>query len=104
MRLTAFLLKNKKILPYRFRGKYRKVWEPKFEDLLKLRHDFEREERNMLILRHPYLTLEQSSGHMKHIPKIRTGVLFGNKKNEKFAKMITIEERLSSLKVTEAWE
>ncbi|XP_043486040.1 uncharacterized protein LOC122513685 [Polistes fuscatus] len=101
MRLSAFLFKE---IPYRFRGKYRKVKKPTFEDLFKLRHDFEREERNMLILRHPYLTIEQSFGHMQHVEKLPPGVIFGDEKNKKFSKIITIEERLSGLKITEAWD
>ncbi|KAI4498412.1 hypothetical protein M0802_006591 [Mischocyttarus mexicanus] len=99
MRLTVALLFKE--IPYRYRGKYRKVKKPTFEDLLKLRHDFEREERNMLILRHPYLTAEQSFKHMEEFPRERCGVIFGNYKNEKYAKIVTIEERLSGLKVRE---
>lgn len=72
--------------------------------MLKLRHDIEREERNMLILRHPYLTSEQSLGHMSHIEKPTLGRLYGKLKDEKFSKRITIADRLNHLKVKEAWD
>ncbi|KAF7388347.1 hypothetical protein HZH68_012289 [Vespula germanica] len=101
MRLGTVLLKQ---IPYRFRGKYRIVKKPSFEDLLKLRHDFEREERNMLILRHPYLTSQQSRGHMNHIEKPTLSKIYGKLKDEKFSKSITIADRLSHLKVSEAWD
>lgn len=84
--------------------KYRIVKKPSFEDLLKLRHDFEREERNMLILRHPYLTSQQSRGHMNHIEKPTLSKIYGKLKDEKFSKSITIADRLSHLKVSEAWD
>ncbi|KAL2714774.1 hypothetical protein V1478_015959 [Vespula squamosa] len=102
MRLGTVLLKGK--LPYRFRGKYRIVKKPTFEDLLKLRHDFEREETNMLILRHPYLTSQQSHGHMSHIEKPTLGKIYGKLNEEKFSKSVTIADRLSHLKVSEAWD
>ncbi|XP_011055022.1 PREDICTED: uncharacterized protein LOC105146445 [Acromyrmex echinatior] len=50
-------------IPYR--GKYRRVKKPSMHDLLKMKKDFERQEQNMLILRHPYLTVELNHGHMK---------------------------------------
>ncbi|XP_011055034.1 PREDICTED: uncharacterized protein LOC105146453 isoform X2 [Acromyrmex echinatior] len=74
MRLGLALLAASHInkIPYRFRGKYRIVKKPSMHDLLKMKKDFEREEQNMLILRHPYLTVEQSQGHMKDMyPKTR---------------------------------
>ncbi|XP_046829816.1 ribosomal protein 63, mitochondrial [Vespa crabro] len=102
MRLGTFLLRKE--IPYRFRGKYRKIKNPTFEDLLKLRHDIEREERNMLILRHPYLTSQQSAGHMSHKERPTLGQIYGKLKDEKFSKCITIQDRLSHLKVLEPWD
>lgn len=59
----------------------------------------------MLILRHPYLTVEQSFGHMAHVDKIGP---FWEKvrrpRDEKFEKNITLAERLIHLKVKEAWD
>ncbi|KYQ48862.1 Ribosomal protein 63, mitochondrial [Trachymyrmex zeteki] len=95
-------------IPYRFRGKYRRVKKPSLHDLLKMKQDFEREEQNMLILRHPYLTLEQSHGHMKDMyvnsrkQKFFEKVLAENR--QKFQKEITIAERLCHMRVTEAWD
>lgn len=74
-------------------------------DLLKMKLDFEREEQNMLILRHPYLTIEQSHGHMEHTGK--TNKFFEKiyeMRKQKFEKGITIAERLAHLRVTEAWD
>ncbi|KAG5318478.1 RT63 protein, partial [Pseudoatta argentina] len=109
MRLGLALLANHiNTIPYRFRGKYRKVKKPSMHDLLKMKKDFEREEQNMLILRHPYLTVEQSQGHMKDMyPKSRKQnflekVLAENR--QKFQKEITIAERLCHMRVTEAWD
>jgi len=108
MRLGLALLASRYInkIPYRFRGKYRKVKKPTFYDLLKMNHDLEREEQNMLILRHPYLTPEQSCGHMKELEN-RTEKFFNmikEEKRRKFQKEITIADRLSHLRVTEAWD
>ncbi|XP_011630681.1 uncharacterized protein LOC105422841 [Pogonomyrmex barbatus] len=115
MRLGSVLLAYKYFnkIPYRYRGKNRKVNKPSLHDLLKMKMDFEREERNMLILRHPYLTPEQSSGHMKALRKEEA--LKGKKQEtytakmirlryENFQKEITIAERLSHLRVTEGWD
>lgn len=86
--------------------KYRKVKKPTLQDLFKLKHDFEREEQNMLILRHPYLTVEQSRGHMKELENRREKFfkLIMEERHKKFQKEITIAERLSHLRVTEAWD
>lgn len=76
------------------------------DDLLKMKKDFEREEQNMLILRHPYLTIEQCHGHTKEIKDKKT--LFYEKiqagKIEEFSKQITIADRLNHMKVSEAWD
>ncbi|XP_012522458.1 ribosomal protein 63, mitochondrial [Monomorium pharaonis] len=93
-------------IPYRFRGKYRKVKKPTIRDLFKMKQDFEREEQNMLILRHPYLTVEQSCGHMKALED-RTAKFFDviqEERRQKFQKQITFADRLSHMRVTEAWD
>lgn len=88
------------------RRKYRKVKEPSMIDLCQMRKDFEREEQNMLILRHPYLTVEQSTGYMKDLENREKK--FFEKLNEyrraDFQKNITIADRLSHMRVTEAWD
>lgn len=97
----------KPILPYRYRGKNRTVKKPSMHHLFKMKQDFEREERNMLILRHPYLTVEQSFGHKTedmnrkcntYLPKCKELYI------QKFSKQITIADRLSHMRVTEAWD
>ena len=78
------------------------------DDLFKMKQDFEREEQNMLILRHPYLTLEQSYGYMKDMyPESRKQNFLEKVRAEnrqKFQKEITIVERLCHMRVTEAWD
>lgn len=94
-------------IPFRFRGKYRKVNKPSMYDLLKMKQDFEREEQNMLILRHPYLTVEQSHGHMKDIVGDRKDAFLKRMleyRHQKFQKEITIADRLCHMRVTEAWD
>ena len=70
-----------------------------------MRENFERTEQNMLYLRHPYLTVEQSHGHMSHIDKTPA---FWEKifkpRVERFSKHVTLAERLSHLKVQEQWD
>jgi len=112
MRLGLALLGNVCKIPYRFRGKYRKVKKPSMHDLLKMKQDFEREEQNMLILRHPYLTVEQSSGAMKELYGKKSSHLRTEKfltkmydnRNLKFQKEITFAERLCHMRVAEAWD
>lgn len=74
--------------------------------LLRMKMDFEREEQNMLILRHPYLTPEQSHGHKKAV--CNSSALFFDKiykeKEQKFSKQITFAERLSHLAYGEQWD
>jgi len=76
-------------------------------DLLKMRNDFEREERNMLILRHPYITLEQSQNHTGETKESRKEKFLAQvyeEHRQKFQKEVTIAERLCHLRVTEAWD
>lgn len=87
--------------------KNRVVKEIKLKELHELRNDYERTEQNMLILRHPYLTVEQAHGHVKQ-SGVDTEYEFwkniNNKRKEKFEKHITMAERLVHLKVKEAWD
>ncbi|KAL6426422.1 hypothetical protein ACFW04_009122 [Cataglyphis niger] len=106
MRLGLILLHiAKPKMPYRFRGKYRIVKKPSLHDLHKMKNNFEREEENMLILRHPYLTIEQSHGHARTSEKIEKFFqqIFEKRKQE-YQKEITIAERLHHLRVTEGWD
>ncbi|EFN71796.1 hypothetical protein EAG_07547 [Camponotus floridanus] len=105
MRLGLVLLTMARApkLPYRFRGKYRKVKKPSLDDLFKMKQDFQREEQNMMILRHPYLTISQErcskktkeNGFLKKVTEY---------KRSKFEKEITIADHLAHLRITEAWD
>lgn len=74
------------------------------EHVLRLRHDFEREEKNMLILRHPYLTIEQSYGHMMELREPRVPVDTNSVRNAKFNKHFKWEHQLVHLRCTESWD
>lgn len=87
--------------------KYAKIKKPTFKNIMDFKNDLEREEENMLILRHPYLTIEQSQGHMKEARKqnyLTQLSKWRQEKNEKFNKKITILDRLNHLKVANAWD
>lgn len=107
MRITNIFLYKVHNIPYRFRGKYAKIRKPTFKNIMDFKNDLEREEENMLILRHPYLTIEQSQGHMKEARKqnyLTQLSKWRQEKNEKFNKKITISDRLNHLKVANAWD
>ncbi|CAL7939290.1 unnamed protein product [Xylocopa violacea] len=107
MRVTSALLYKVHNIPYRFRGKYGKIKKPTLKDIVQFKNDIEREERNMLILRHPYLTVDQSRGHMSEFKQEKfVNVLhtWYENQNEKFSKRITIQDRLNHLKVKEVWD
>jgi len=85
--------------------KYRKVKKPSIEDLNQMRDDFNREQQNMLLLRYPYLTIQQEIGHM--IPKKMEKnymEMFRKMKREKFSKEVTLADHLAHLRITEAWD
>ncbi|XP_012288087.1 uncharacterized protein LOC105703897 [Orussus abietinus] len=104
MRLTDILLRTRPH-GYLYRGKYRIVKKVTLLDLLRLRFDYERQERNMLLLRHPYLTSSQSYGHMSDIrPKINVMDFYYAYRNNKYNKQITIAERLNHVKTKENWD
>uniref|UniRef100_A0A6M2DJU1 Putative mitochondrial ribosome protein 63 n=1 Tax=Xenopsylla cheopis TaxID=163159 RepID=A0A6M2DJU1_XENCH len=105
MRISQILFKTKLPNGNIFRGKYRLVKQVTQRGLEKLRKDYELEEKNMLYLRHPYLTLEQSTGHAKALRKTAAKVqLWNNTKYLKFKDHVRIEDRLNHLKVSEAWD
>lgn len=74
-----------------------------------LRRSYERTEENMLYLRHPYLTVEQSYGSTGLTKGDRYAKLLADTlkiTNAKFEERCssTIADRLNHLKVTEAWD
>ncbi|XP_001606403.1 ribosomal protein 63, mitochondrial [Nasonia vitripennis] len=107
MRLSAILFFGKKPHGFKYRGKNRVVKEIKPKELNQLKIDYERTDQNMLYLRHPYLTVEQSHGHMKDFKMAEMQTFWDNinkPKNERFSQHVTLPERLIHLKVTNAWE
>lgn len=81
--------------------------KPTLRDIFQFKRDLEREEANMLILRHPYLTTEQSNGHMSHLKQekiINLMTKFREDANAKFNRKVTIMDRLGHLKVSESWD
>lgn len=89
-----------------FRGKTRLVKPVSRKSVATLHREYELQERNMLYLRHPYLTREESSGHAKALGK-------PGEVRKKWAKEalsgtmrphVTIEERLFHLDVKKSWE
>lgn len=75
------------------------------KSLADLRLDYEIEERNMLLLRHPYLTVEQSYGHTAAMGQPeRVKDAWRDLKIKKFQKNTLFEDRLMHLKVKDAWD
>ncbi|XP_014486015.1 PREDICTED: uncharacterized protein LOC106750289 [Dinoponera quadriceps] len=106
MRLGLTLFKYKCTIPHRFRGKYRIVKDPSLKDLYRMRQDFDREEQNMLILRHPYLTIEQSFGHAQAL-RDNTQVFldkYREEKRQKFYKEISFADHLCHVGYGEKWD
>ncbi|XP_011497544.1 PREDICTED: ribosomal protein 63, mitochondrial [Ceratosolen solmsi marchali] len=105
MRLSALLYFGKKPHGIKYRGKYRVVREIKTSELRQLKAEYERTEKNMLYLRHPYLTIEQSFNHMSREDRNKS---FWEKvrkpRDERFSNHVTLAERLINLKVKDAWE
>ncbi|KAH0539228.1 uncharacterized protein LOC123258612 [Cotesia glomerata] len=107
MHLTAFLMLSKRKAPHgiKYRGKNRVVPKPKMEHLFMLRHRLERDEENMLILRHPYLTSEQSRNYMKDLKvPVPLSIVGNRKRNELFNKHFSWVDQLAHLRVRDAWE
>ena len=107
MRITSILYYKVHNIPFRFRGKHCIRKKPTLKDVFQFKRDLEREEANMLILRHPYLTTEQSNGHMSHLKQQRIENLmtkFREDANAKFNRKVTIMDRLGHLKVSESWD
>lgn len=61
------------------------------------------EEENARHLSRPYLTQEESHGHMLHLRHARKAAFFREKYFEKVKPNKTVEDHLSYLKVTKTW-
>ncbi|EDV92070.1 ribosomal protein 63, mitochondrial [Drosophila grimshawi] len=106
MRLTLINLFKKTVPGHIFRGKRRLVKPVSKQAMDTLTREYERQEHIMFLLRHPYLTLEQSSGHAKELQKRDKLVAkwTDEQTRSKMKPHITIEERLQHLRVKEAWD
>ncbi|KAH8321164.1 large ribosomal subunit protein mL63 [Drosophila bipectinata] len=106
MQLTLINFFKKTVPGHIFRGKRRLVKPVSKKAMDTLTREYERQEQVMLLLRHPYLTLEQSSGHAKELQK-RDKLVAKWTAEQTIRKMkphVTIEERLNQLKIKEAWD
>lgn len=87
--------------------KHRIERKPTLKDIVQFKRDLEREEQNMLLLRHPYITREQSFCHMNKFKEEKFANIqrqWQEEKNQRFNRSITIADRLNHLKVTEVWD
>ncbi|XP_017850617.1 ribosomal protein 63, mitochondrial [Drosophila busckii] len=106
MHVTLVNFFKKTVPGHIFRGKRRLVKPVSKRSMETLTREYERQEHIMLLLRHPYLTLEQSSGHAKELQK-REKLVAKWTTEQTLSKMkphVTIEERLNQLKIKEAWD
>uniref|UniRef100_A0A1B6MRS8 Uncharacterized protein n=1 Tax=Graphocephala atropunctata TaxID=36148 RepID=A0A1B6MRS8_9HEMI len=107
MRLTSILFRGFKIPGARFKGKVRMVKRVTPIALNDLRNDFKIEEKNMLYLRYPFLTLEQSKALTKELKnqEVKQIVKKVTAIDEKFsAKSTRIVDQLKHLRITEDWD
>ncbi|KAI5718189.1 uncharacterized protein LOC103518334 [Diaphorina citri] len=107
MHLTQILLRGARKYPKGniFRGKYRIV-EPvtHLRKAIKI-EEFKIEERNMFLLRHPYLTEEEELVHLKDLDRNEN---FRRERRalklQKFIKHTKLTDHLSDLRYQDKWE
>ncbi|XP_055374698.1 ribosomal protein 63, mitochondrial [Condylostylus longicornis] len=106
MQLTLLQMFKKTVPGHIFRGKRRLVKKVTMSSIRELRKDYERQEANMLFLRNPYLSLEESNGHTKELHKREELIKVWNNRNTlaKLKTHITLEDKLNHLKVKDVWE
>ncbi|KOB66851.1 Uncharacterized protein OBRU01_20671 [Operophtera brumata] len=106
MKLSLVLFRRNR-LPngHLFRGKDRLVKKVEPVHLRRLQEEFAVEEKNMLYLRYPYLTEEESFGHSKALGKQEMKIQERMDNNRKIFKQdVTLYERLGHLRITEGWD
>lgn len=106
MRLSLVLFFKRTVPGHIFRGKRRLVKPVSKRAMNTLIEEYEQQEANMLLLRHPYLTREESAGHAKALGKHE---LFLKVKQEQLTALkmkphVTLEDRLLHLRVQEKWD
>nr|CAI5868565.1 unnamed protein product [Callosobruchus analis] len=104
MRLLPALFRKKMPNGNIYTGKHRIVKQPTIKDLQNLRNQFEIEEQNMFLLRHPYLSPEQSYGHARALGKNEANLIKTLTKPKPYKEHVTVESRLAHLRVKEAWD
>ncbi|XP_059607618.1 uncharacterized protein LOC132255550 [Phlebotomus argentipes] len=108
MRLSLVCLFKKTVNGHIFRGKYRLVKPVSRKAMETLRAQYNVMEQNMLYLRNPYLTVEESHGHTKDLGKNPAKIQkwLDQALEVKKAKKphVTVEQRLACLKTAEGWE
>ncbi|XP_019876776.1 uncharacterized protein LOC109604687 [Aethina tumida] len=104
MRIFQALFRKKMPNGHIFRGKNRLYKQVTKADVQKLKNEFEIEEKNMFLLRHSYLTKEQSFGHAKALGKNEQNFINLITKNKEFKDNVTLESRLAHLRVREPWD
>ncbi|GAB0091600.1 Ribosomal protein 63, mitochondrial [Sergentomyia squamirostris] len=106
MRLSLVCLFKKTVNGHIFRGKNRLVKPVSRIAMERLKIEFDLMEKNMLYLRHPYLTIDEESGHTKDLGKKEANITKWKNHNMELRRKpnVTIEERLACLKTTEAWD
>ncbi|XP_037823330.1 ribosomal protein 63, mitochondrial [Lucilia sericata] len=106
MRLTLINLFKDTVPGHIFRGKRRLVKPVSKKAMETLEREYQRQEKTMLLLRHPYLTVEESFGHVKDLKKSEAKINMWNdaKTMKKLKPHVTLEDRLNHLKVKESWD
>ncbi|XP_037958786.1 ribosomal protein 63, mitochondrial [Teleopsis dalmanni] len=106
MQLTIINFFKKTVPGHIFRGKRRLVKPVSKRAMETLKRDYERQEKIMLILRYPYLTQEESSGHAKDLKKTERLMEAWTTATtlKKMKPHVTIEDRLNHLRVKECWD
>jgi len=106
MNLTLVNLFKNTVPGHIFRGKRRLVKKVTLKSMNQLINEYELQEKNMLYLRFPYITQEQSKGHAKELQKKEKKLEFWNNNpiTLPFKPHVKIEDRLSHLRVKEVWD
>ncbi|XP_030386623.1 ribosomal protein 63, mitochondrial [Scaptodrosophila lebanonensis] len=106
MHLTLINFFKKTVPGHIFRGMRRLIKPVSKNAMESLKREYERQDQIMLLLRHPYLTVEESSGHAKELQKREKMVAKWTEAQtlSKLKPHVTIEERLNHLKVKETWD
>jgi len=106
--VLQFLNKKVKIPGNRFNGKHRLYPKVTKMDINQLKSRLRVEENNMLLLRNPFLSLEQSWGHAQDLGKHEQWIhkKYLEKHMEKVQKRppVTLEERYATLERADDWD